>query len=455
MLVTNLQRALVGSVCLLFFVACEKKNPNFQSDAAQPIHLHRSMQALTQVIKHDLFPPMIAARIYAYSHIAAYEAANPHGVPTSPQESFGQYQSLAGQVGKLPPMPQPEAGKEYCYPLAAVKAYLKVGRKLIFSEDSMDIHINQILGDYQKMGIPKDVYERSIAFGDTVAGAVIKWSNSDNYAQMRSMPKFTVTVENAARWRPTSPDYADALEPHWNKIRPLTLDSAAQFKPVRPHPFDSTKGSKFYQEAYETYKMVQDALPENVATGWYWDDNPVGTFNAGHVNIVRKKIPPTGHWLWIAMYAAQQKNADFYAANDAYVRVAIGLYDAFISCWDEKYRSNVVRPESYITKYIDPNWTSIIVTPPFPEYTSGHSCASGAASMILGDVFGENTAFTDSTEVQFGLEARSFPSFSAAAKQAAMSRLYAGIHYRRACEVGLTQGEAVGRHVIQRIKTRK
>jgi PAP2 superfamily len=444
---TNLRYAFLLSTLLALFTACEKKNPNFQQDAAQSQYLHNSMQALTQVIKHDLFPPMIAARIYAYSHIAAYEALNPHGAPP-------QYKSLAGQVGGLPQMPQPEAGQIYCFPVAAVKAYLKVGKKLIFSEDSIAIFEEQIFSEFKKIGIPKDVFERSIAFGDTIGGTVIKWASKDNYAQMRSMPKYTVTVENAARWRPTAPDYADGLEPHWNKIRTLTLDSAAQFKPERPFAFDSTKGSKFYAEAYETYKFVMDSLPENVATGWYWDDNPVGTFNAGHVNLVRKKIPPTGHWLWITMYAAQQRKLDIFATNEAYLRVAIGLFDVFVSCWDEKYRSDVIRPESYITKYIDPNWVPIIVTPPFPEYTSGHSCASGAASVILGDIFGETMSFTDSTEVQFGLEARTFPSFSAAARQASLSRLYAGIHYRRACEQGLKQGEAVGRHVLSRVKTR-
>ena len=137
------------------------------------------------------------------------------------------------------------------------------------------------------------------------------------------------------------------------------------------------------------------------------------------------------------------------------MRVALAQFDGFIACWDEKYRSEVIRPESYIAKFIDPNWLPIIITPPFPEYTSGHSVISGASSTILTHLFGENVAFTDSTEVQFGLEARHYNSFKEAGEQAAMSRIYAGIHYRPACAEGFKQGVAVGNLIIQKIRTKK
>ncbi|MDZ7879741.1 MAG: vanadium-dependent haloperoxidase [Saprospiraceae bacterium] len=435
-------------VVALLFAACEKPNPNFQQEAANPEFMHRSMQALTSVIKHDLFPPMIGSRIYGYAHIAAYEALNPNGLPP-------QYQSLAGQIKGLSDIPKPENGKQYCFPLAAVKAYLKVGKKLTFAEGLMDEEIDKIMTEFKAVKMPKDVFERSIALGDTVGGTILKWSGKDNYLQMRSMPKYTVTFDNPARWRPTAPDYADALEPSWNKLRPIVMDSAAQFKPIQPPKFDSTKGSLFYKYAYETYKTVVDSTPERIATAWYWDDNPNATLNSGHVNVARKKISPGGHWLWITMYTCRQENQDIYASTAAYMQVAVGLFDAFVSCWDEKYRSEVIRPESYISKYIDPSWLPIINTPPFPEYTSGHSCVSGASSTILSSIFGDNKAFVDSTEVQFGIPPRSFTSYKEAADQAAFSRMYAGIHYRPACEVGLTQGAAVGQHVLARLKIRK
>lgn len=435
------------AVLTLAVSACDTtpKNPNFQADAADAAFIHDAMQGLTHVIKHDNFPPMIASRIYAYAHIAAYEALN---------GNTPQYRSLVGQIKTLPTLPKPEQGQEYCLPLASIQAYIKVGKALTFSLDSMEKVEKSLMTRFEAIGIPKEVFKRSLAYGDTLAGAVLKWAVGDAYNPTRSMPKYTVIQQDPSRWRPTAPGYDDALEPHWNKIRPMIMDSAAQFKPVPPTPFDSSKTSKFYKEAYEVYQSVADSTPERIATGWYWDDNPVALNNAGHVNFITKKVSPGGHWLWITMYTAKAQKASIFAATEAYLKVAVGLFDGFISCWDEKYRSNVIRPESYIGKYIAPDWTPIIVTPPFPEYTSGHSCVSGASSVILADIFGDNTPFTDSTEVQFGLPARTFASFREAAEQAAISRFYAGIHYMPAIREGLVQGRNVGKNVVEKLKTR-
>jgi hypothetical protein len=436
------------SVLLLIGCETEKKNLNFQTDAAQAEYLHQAMFGLTRVIKHDNFPPMIASRIYAYAHLAAYEAL----VPNNPQ-----YPSFANRLNQLRDLPRPDAQMVYCFPLASVRAYLKVGRALTFSEDSIAQVEKEILTQFQALNMPQDVYKRSLAYGDTLAAKILAWSKGDNYAQLRSASKYTVTPANPARWRPTAPGYDDALEPHWHKIRPLILDSSAQFRPVPPTPFDTLVGSKFYKEAYETFRAVRDSTPENVATAWYWDDNPVAMRNAGHVNFIIKKVSPGGHWLHINAYTARQKNADIFQTAQAYALISVGIFDAFISCWHEKYRSEVIRPESYIGKYIAPkdpkntNWEPLLVTPPFPEYTSGHSVISGASSEIMAQIWGENTAFTDSTEVQFGIPARTFSSFKAAAEQAAISRLYGGIHYRPAIAEGLVQGQRVGQYVLKKL----
>lgn len=446
MLKSNLIKSVyVITIIHLCFTSCslfEKKNPNFQQDAANPEFLHRSMVALTSTIKHDLFPPMIAARIYNYTHIASYEAL----IAGNPS-----YQSLAGQLNGLTELPKPEADKEYCYPLASVKAYLKVGQKLIFSEDSIENFTKTLFKEFKDLGVPKDVFDRSVALGDTIGSAIIKWSTKDNYAQTRSMPKYTVRVTDPTRWRPTAPDYADASEPHWCKIRPMIMDSAAQFKPTPPTRFDSTKGSKFYKEAYEVYKSVIDSTPERIAVARYWDDSPSSTQNAGHVNFIIKKITPPGHWLHIGMYVSRQQKTDIYKVGEMYARLAIAMFDGVISCWDEKYRSEVIRPESYINKYIDDNWTPIIVTPPFPEHSSGHSVFSGVASQTLTTLLGDSISFTDSTEIQFGMPPRTFKSFNQAADEAAISRMYGGIHFRPAIEAGIKQGRAVGDYVYKKI----
>ncbi|HLT51686.1 MAG TPA: vanadium-dependent haloperoxidase, partial [Arenibacter sp.] len=134
---------------------------------------------------------------------------------------------------------------------------------------------------------------------------------------------------------------------------------------------------------------------------------------------------------------------------------SMAVADAFISCWDEKYRSNLIRPETVINQYIDENWIPILQTPPFPEYTSGHSVISGAAAIALTDIFGDNFAYDDDTEVPFGLPVRSFTSFNQAAEEAAISRMYGGIHYRAAVENGMDQGRDLGLFLVDKLKSTK
>jgi membrane-associated phospholipid phosphatase len=142
------------------------------------------------------------------------------------------------------------------------------------------------------------------------------------------------------------------------------------------------------------------------------------------------------------------------AAADAYARTAMALADGFIAAWEEKFRSGVIRPETVINQYIDEKWVPLLQTPPFPEYPSGHSVISTAAAQVLTEIYGPTFAFIDSVEVPYGLPARSFASFAAAANEAAISRLYGGIHYRPAIVEGQKQGAQVGQHVVARVITR-
>jgi hypothetical protein len=247
----------------------------------------------------------------------------------------------------------------------------------------------------------------------------------------------------------------DAVEPHWNKIRPFAVDSAKQFMPVPPTPFSIDKKSKFYQEAQEVYEMGKNLTDEQRQIASFWDCNPFVMNVKGHVMFATKKISPGGHWMNITHVACKKANADFVQAAEAYARVSIALIDGFISCWDEKYRSRVIRPESYINQYIDEDWVPLLQTPPFPEYTSGHSVISGASAVTLTSLFGDNFTFLDSTEIEFGLTARNFKSFIQASEEAAISRMYGGIHYRPAVDNGMVEGRALGNYILQKIKTRR
>jgi hypothetical protein len=187
----------------------------------------------------------------------------------------------------------------------------------------------------------------------------------------------------------------------------------------------------------------------------FWDCNPYVMHVQGHAMFATKKVTPGGHWMGITAIAARRANADMMRSSEAYVRVALALADGFISSWDEKFRSNVIRPETVINTYVDERWEPALQTPPFPEYTSGHSVISTAAAVVLTDEFGPNFAFVDSTEIEFGLPVRKFTSFEQAAAEAAMSRLYGGIHYRRSIEQGAIQGRKVGELVVRRVLTRE
>ncbi|HHM20929.1 MAG TPA: phosphatase PAP2 family protein [Bacteroidetes bacterium] len=448
--IPTIARLLPLALVILAVAGCEQHNPNWKEESNNPQFLHRSLQKITDVIVHDIFSPPVASRIYAYPAIAAYEAL----VPGHPD-----YQTLAGQLSGLQPLPQPEAGKEYCYPLAATRAMLLTGKALIFSENMIDEFEKELLREFQAINMPDDVYNRSVEYGEAVAQHILDWADKDNYKQTRTFPKYTLN-DDPARWRPTPPDYMDAIEPHWDKIRPFTLDSASQFVPPPPTPFNvKDKKSPFYKEVMQVYNIVdlkdEKEKEERIAIAKFWDCNPYVSHHKGHVMFATKKITPGGHWMGIAKTACIQDKADMMKSAEAYALTAIALADAFISCWEEKYRSELIRPETVINTYIDPEWTPVLQTPPFPEYTSGHSVISAAAAEALTHVFGDNFAYTDSVEVQYGMPPRSFNSFREASAEAAVSRLYGGIHYWPACSIGVDQGKEVGKLVLSKIEMKK
>lgn len=434
-------RLLIMAICLL---SCTSNSDEWRSKVQSPEPLHKAIKQITDVIVYDIFSPPVASRIYSYVSIAAYEAA----LPINPS-----FKSLAGQLSGLSEFPKPQADVEYCYQLAAVHAALKVGRTLIFSEEKLNSFYDIVMQDYRDTGMPESVYDRSIEFGDKVADHVIAWSSMDNYKQSRSFPKYTIQSD-LATWKPTPPAYMDAIEPHWNKIRTLVIDSAQQFKPVPPTSFSTEKNSQFFKEAIEVYETVNNLSSEQREIALFWDCNPFMMNVKGHVMFATKKISPGGHWINITRVVCSKANSNFNEATEAYARVSIALFDGFISCWDEKYRSLVIRPETYINQYIDEDWVPLLQTPPFPEYTSGHSVISAASATTLTMLYGENFSFTDSTEVEFGLPVRTFSSFYAASDEAAISRMYGGIHYRPAIEVGIQEGKALGEFAFNKIQTR-
>lgn len=437
---------LLCSVSLLGFMSCEE-NTAYKERLQDPSLFHNSMQALSDVIVYDIFSPPVASRVYMYPSVAAYAIM---------QKQYPEkYQDLTGQLAaftEIPAMDQENIHAE----LAAIHAFLKVGTALIFSENKIQEYQENLYTSLEEQGLPERVKEASLAYGEQVAAHILKWADSDFYKQTRTYPKYTIQ-EGTPYWKPTPPDYMEGIEPHWNKIRTLVLDSADQFEPAPPFPVDMSTDSPFYKELLEVYELGEkiEGTSEEKEIASFWDCNPYVSHHRGHAMFATKKITPGGHWIGITKVAAQKANSTMDESIHAYMRVSIALFDGFISCWNTKWNTLIVRPETLINEFLDETWLPLLQTPPFPEYTSGHSVISRASAVALSDIYGDHFSFEDTTEEVYGLGVRSYNSFIEASEEAAISRLYGGIHYRRAIDQGVEQGDAVGKYLVQQLKTLK
>lgn len=431
-------------IMMIFCISC-KENTAYKATLSDPETYQQSMKRLTDIIVYDIFSPPIASRIYAYSNLAAFEVLAKFNSDT--------LQSLAGQVTDLQPAPAPETDR-IDPNLASVHAFLTVGKTLIFSEDKMDEFRENLYARLEDEGLPSDIKENSLAYGEVVARHILAWADKDMYKQTRTFPKYTVSNEQF-KWKPTPPDYMEGIEPHWQKIRPMIIDSANQFKPEPPLPMSMDKESPFYKQLVEVYEVGKNLDAEQTNIAKFWDCNPYVSHHRGHAMFATKKITPGGHWMGIVAIATRKSGADFEETVEAFTRTSIALFDGFISCWDEKWRSIVIRPETLINQYLDEEWAPLLQTPPFPEYTSGHSVISRAAAVTLTDFYGDNFSFEDTTEMEYGLPVRNFSSFLQASEEAALSRLYGGIHYTMAIESGVDQGHKLGEFIVSKLQTRK
>ena len=406
---------------------------------------HTTVDKLTEVMIHDIFSPPVASRIYVYPNIAAYETLN---------QNSDTYKSLVNQLNGLNTLTSEKKDVAANLKLASLIAYMNVAKELVFSKERITTYRDSLYSKWETQN--KKEFKSAKNYGLEISEQIITWMKADNYAETRTMPDYNIYTNDPSQWEPTPPAYMKGIEPHWNKIRPFALDSASQFKPKTHPKFSLEKGSAFYDELIEVYNLTNDIREkgddsEEIQIARFWDCNPFVSVNKGHFMFAAKKITPGAHWIGICKIACKDTNSNFEKTVYAYTKTSIAVADAFISCWDEKYRSNLIRPETLINKHIDLEWAPILQTPPFPEYTSGHSVVSGASSEVLTAIFGDNFAFDDTTELPYGLPMRSFKSFRLAAQEAAVSRLYGSIHYKAAVEVGLDQGIKLGTLVNDKI----
>ena len=408
----------------------------FQSpDEAGPKVAVSWFDLLYKLIQTERLSPPVASRAIGYAGVALYEAV----APGSPDRA-----SLAGQLNALPPLPKPDLHRKYDWQLVAHGALNGTIRGLFpqasaDSKAAIDALDRQLSAELRK-NVPPPVVDRSLELGSDLAAAILAWASGDQFTQFNNCAYTPPTGEGL--WVPTPPLNRPALQPCWGQLRPFVLHSGSECGAPPPPAFSTDPGSDFYAEGFEVYDTTNHLSDEQRAIALFWADN------AGETGT------PPGHWISIVGQIARQRSLSLGTASEAYARVGLAVADGFISCWNTKFVFNLLRPVTYIQQNIDATWTSPIATPPFPEYTSGHSVQSGAAATVLTDLLGE-FHFTDDTHGSRGLPARSFDSFLEAAEEAAMSRLFGGIHYRSAIERGVEQGQCIGGRIEDRVHFKK
>lgn len=404
--------------------------------------LHDWFRLVLELVRHTpIYSPPVAARAFGYLGVICHEALAGGPAPLV---------SLAGQVNGLtaPPLAPPSRDAA-----TVLNAALAAGVATLFShtgptgQRAMEA-MTRRMGEKLAAATPPDLTATSAAHGQAVAAHVLAWSEGDGGATIENMGFPQSAVDPAGRspaqWVPTSriAQQQAPLLPHWGDVRPFTLPAAASCGLPPPPPYSEDPGSTFYAEAKEVYDAKAALTDEQRMIARFWSDDPM------------LSPTPPGHWIAIAMQIFERDQTPADRRAEVLARLGMAVSDAFICCWKSKFEYDLVRPVTYIRRVIDPKWEPLLNTPPFPEYPSGHSTQSGAAAGVLTNLFGADFAFTDGTHEDDGLPPRSFPSFAAAAEEAAISRLYGGIHFRAAIEQGLAQGACVAA-AVNRLKTRE
>lgn len=387
--------------------------------------------ALALVRHTPTYSPPVASRAFAYLGVTAFE------VVASGSEEL---QSLAGQLNGLQPPPKRKAGETYDEAVvmnAALSSLVRdlfqntgpTGQRVIGLQESK---LRKLVAD----GLPTDIVARSEEYGRQVAAHMLAWSRDDGGAVIENMgfPFAYTLTPGAAHWVPTSliSQQQFPLLPKWGDNRTFAMPSGKTCGLPAPPAYSEDTASSFYAEALEVYETVKALNTEQRAIARFWSDDPM------------LSPTPPGHWISIALQIIDRDKTDLAKSVDVLARLGIVLADSFIACWDAKFQYDLVRPVTYIRRVIDQRWEPLLITPPFPEYPSGHSTQSGAAAAVLTKLFGENFAFEDKTRESDGVKPRRFSSFWAAANEAAFSRLLGGIHFRSAIDRGLQQGRCIG-----------
>jgi hypothetical protein len=427
----------LGAVLALPALPARATVPGIAAEAV----VHDWYRLILELVRHTAtYSPPVASRAFAYVGISLFEA-----LAARPESAL---RSLTGQVKTLPATPVAAPGLD---PAAVAHGALCRAVEVFFANTGPTgqramAAMKTRITDKLASGLPPEALAAGIAHGEAVFAAVNAWSQDDGGAVVENMGfpmEFTLGTHPGA-WKPTSLIRLQQapLLPNWGTNRTFCMDSGASGTIADPTPYSEDPASQFFLQAKEVYDVTRALTDEQKIIARFWSDDPM------------LSPTPPGHWVTIANDLLEEEGADVERRAEVMALLGMAVADAFIACWHSKYEFDTVRPVTYIKALIDKTWEPLLITPPFPEYPSGHSTQSGAAEVVLAHCFGADFAFVDYTHEDEGFEARPFANFRAAADEAGMSRLYGGIHFMPAIVKGLDQGRVVGAFATK-LQTRK
>jgi hypothetical protein len=436
-----MKKVIIFSLFFLLF-SCKKEESKLSTDKFNRADLDYLNKKLLDIAMEDGFNPPVASRVYLYPHLAHYLALQ----KCYPQKLVA-IETVIRNYSPTDIKVSATVNPEY----AALLAFCLTAKKVVFSEHLVDALINDLKSRAQAQGLNENQLKSSEDFALSIFKNMESRISQDFYKETRNLQEYK-SSKATPYWKETPPDYISGLEPHWPKIVPIAIDTASIFKAKTPPLYNMDKSSEFYKMVLEVYNesIVNDST--KLATAIYWDDNPNTSINKGHMTSIIHKISPPGHWLNIVSIVNEKEKNDIFKATKTYTFTAMAMFDAIISCWYEKYTRNYIRPITVIQEHINVEWQPFIQTPPFPEFTSGHSVASAAAAGILSKIYGDNYNFTDRTQQYLGLPDRSYKSFQEAAWEVSLSRYYGGIHYMISVEEGNRQGYFIADEVWKKLQ---
>jgi len=372
--------------------------------------------AALNAIRAGITAPPIASRSLAILHVSIYDAIN--GIARKYEPYLVQSAVPAG------------ASREAAASAAAHEALVNLFPAAKSSFDALHAAIlAAVPNGAQKIA--------GIVWGEFVADQILA-SRADDGWNATVLPP---GGSGPGVWVSTPPAFLPYALPQWGFVTPFTMNSSSQFRPSGPPSLDSAQYAADYNEVKALGAAVGSTrTEEQTQIALFWADG-AGT-----------ETPP-GHWNSIAQIIADVRGNTLEQNARLFALLNLAMADGAICAWDAKYTFHNWRPVTAIRNAdtdgnpaTDPDtaWDSFIVTPPFPDYVSGHSTFSAAAATVLGLFYGtENLLFTTGSDFLPGVY-RSFPTPLAAAGEAADSRVYGGIHFRTASEDGLQAGISIG-----------